>query len=338
MMERIRLGRTGAMVSSFGLGGIQFSKITQTEVTRTIRRALELGVNFLETAHGYFDSEGKIGAAMEGRWAGMVLATKTGPGEPKTVMEHLHESLRRLRTEYIHLYQMHGVDREEGHASARRCMEDALLDAKADGKIGAVGVTTHSLDLAMKMVEDDVFDSIQLPISFINQEVVERGLIEAAAQRDVGLIAMKPLGGGRLGDPRLCLGYIYELKNVVPVVGVETPEQVEQLVHITEHPQTLTEADRRRMQEIEAEVGKYFCRACNYCQPCPEEIPIYRVLYFPVYIKQMGVERVLSSGTVQVVQDSERCVECGECEERCPFGLSIVAGLKRSRKMLAELR
>ena len=125
---------------------------------------------------------------------------------------------------------------------------------------------------------------------------------------------------------------------MVPVVGVETPEQVEQLVHITEHPQTLTEADRRRMQEIEAEVGKYFCRACNYCQPCPEEIPIYRVLYFPVYIKQMGVERVLSSGTVQVVQDSERCVECGECEERCPFGLSIVAGLKRSRKMLAELR
>ena len=336
-MEKVRLGRTGAMVSPFGLGGVQFSKITQEEVTRTIRRALELEVNFLETAHGYFDSEEKIGTAMEGRWEGMVLATKTGPSEPKTVMDHLHESLRRLRTDTIHLYQMHGVDREEGYASARRCLEEALLHAKAEGKIGAVGVTTHSLDLAVKMLEDDVFDSIQLPISFINHEVLERGFIEAAAQRDVGLIAMKPMGGGRLGDPRLCLGYIYALENVVPVVGVERPEQVEQLVHITEHPPRLTEADRRRMKEIQEEVGKYFCRACNYCQPCPEEIPIYRVLYFPVYIKQMGVERILSSGTVQVVQESERCVECGQCEERCPFGLSIIEGLKRSREMLAEL-
>ena len=96
-MERIRLGRTGALVSPFGLGGIQLSKITQEEATRTIRRAVELGVNFLETAHGYFDSEEKIGTAMEGRWEGIVLATKTGPGESKTVMEHLHESLRRLR-------------------------------------------------------------------------------------------------------------------------------------------------------------------------------------------------------------------------------------------------
>ena len=338
-MRQVVLGRSGIRVSALGLGGIQFSKITRGEVAKVIAAALEVGVNFMETAHSYFDSEEKIGAALRGRRAGVVLASKSTARDGKTFTLHLHEGLRRLRTDAIDIYQLHGLDSEEAlqRAMRRRGAIPAARKALRQGKIRSLGASSHSLALCLKLLELDVFDSLQYPISLINTEVPRSGLLGEARRRNVGLIAMKPLGGGRITDARLALGYVYRYRGVVPVVGVETPEQVRQLARLADRPPRLTPADFARIGKIRRTIGTTFCRACRYCEPCPRGISIYRVLYLPIYVKQMGAGRVLAGGVPDWLAKAEACTECGACQGRCPFGLRIVEGLKASLALARRL-
>jgi len=338
-MQTVVLGKSGISVSVVGLGGIQFSKITKAQVAKVIHTALDLGINFLETAYGYSGSEEKIGATLRGKRKGLVLASKTGDRDGKTFTRHLHESLKRLRTDVIDIYQLHGVDSAESLSQAlgRRGAVNAAQKAIRQGKIRSLGITSHSLDLSLKAVNLDVFDSLQYPISLINTEVPRSGLLGKARKRNVGLIAMKPLGGGRIDNPRLALGYIYRYRRVVPVVGVETPGQVRQIAQIAENPPRLTSRDFAAIRKIRQTLGTTFCRACRYCEPCPREISIFRVLYLPVYIKQMGAKQILKGGVPDWLSKAADCIECRLCESRCPFHLHIVDGLKDSLALAHSL-
>jgi len=338
-MRTVVLGKSGIRVSALGLGGIQFSKITKAETATVIHTAIDLGINFLETAHGYFDSEEKIGAALRGRRRGLVLASKSGARDGSTFTRHLDESLKRLRTDTIDIYQLHGVDSEESldQAMARRGAVGAAQRAVRQGKIRSLGITSHSLELSLKALELDIFDSLQYPISLINTEVPRSGILGKAHRRHVGLIAMKPLGGGRISQARLALGYIYRYRGVVPVVGVETPRQVKELARIAERPSRLSSEDFTEIRRIRRTIGKTFCRACRYCEPCPQEISVFRVLYFPVYVKQIGAERVFADGVPDYVVKARGCTECRLCEGRCPFHLHIVEGLKESLALARRL-
>jgi len=331
-MRTITLGRTGFAVSAVGLGGVQFAKITKQEAARVIRTALELGVNFFETGHGYFDSEEKIGFALRGKTDGVFLATKSGISDAKTFAAHIDESLRRLRADVIDIYQFHGVDDLESlqKAFGRRGAVGAAHKAIRDGKIRSLGITSHSLDVCLHVLKEDLFDTVQYPISLINTEVPRSGMLGLARSKNVGLIAMKPLGGGRITNPRLALGYIYRHPRVVPVVGVETCEQVRELARIAQRPPRLGPREYEGIRTIRKTLGKTFCRACRYCEPCPQGISIYQCLYFPIYIKQFGKEHVLRDGVPAYLQKARNCIECRQCEERCPFHLHIVDGLKEN--------
>ena len=338
-MRTMQLGRTGLTVSAVGLGGIQFSKITKRDTARVIAVAHDSGITFLETAHGYFDSEEKIGAAVGKKRHQMILATKAGDRDAKTLMERIETSLKRLRTDYIDLFQLHGVDSREDldKALRPRGAVAALRKAQRQGKIRSTGVSSHSLERCLEMVELDCFDSIQYPISLINTEVPRSGLLGKARKNNVGLIAMKPLGGGRITNARLALSYIYRLPRVVPVVGVETPEQVRQLARIANRPSNLTEAHWNRIRHIRNTLGRTFCRACRYCEPCPKDISIFRVLYFPIFVKQMGVKSQLAKGVPDWLLNAENCIECRACEKRCPFHLHIIEGLKQNLALARKL-
>lgn len=331
-MREIVLGKSGIAVSAVGLGGIQFSKISRQAVARIIGAAIDEGITFLETAHGYFDSEKKMGPALRGRRQAVILASKSSARDGKTFAHHLDESLRRLRTDVIDVYQLHGVDTDEALAQAMgvRGAVAAARKAIKQGKIRSLGISSHSLDVSLKALELDVFDSLQYPISLINTEIPRSGMIGRARRRNVGLIAMKPLGGGRIGSARLALGYIYRYRGVVPVVGVETPAQVRQLARLARRPPRLSPADMQAIRKIRRTIGTTFCRACRYCEPCPQGISIFRVLYLPIYLKQIGAGRVLARGIPAWLAKAAECTECGLCETRCPFHLSITTGLKRS--------
>ena len=338
-MQKIRLGRTGLEVSKLGLGGIQLAKISTDHAIQVVRMGLDLGVTFLETARGYWDSEEKMGKAIKGRRDKIVIASKAGAKTAEEIQQRIEESLKALGTDYIDLYQYHGCDTKEAYENITKAggVLEGMLKAKRQGKIKAIGFSSHQLDLSLEIIDDDVFDSAQLPISFMNVENHQKGLFEKAKQKDIGLIAMKPFGGGRLSNARLCMGYQLSLDNVAATVGVETCQQVRELVELTEHPPVLTESDRDEMERIRKELGTRFCRACNYCQPCPQDIKIYQILWLPVYMKQFAVDEVLTPQRIDMVRHAANCTECGECEQRCPFDLEIVEGLKHCGDLMEDL-
>lgn len=338
-MRTITLGKSGIAVSAVGLGGIQFSKITKREAARVIGTALDCGINFFETAHGYFDSEEKIGFALRGKRDGLILASKSGPRDGKTFTAHIDESLKRLHTDMIDIYQLHGVDSrgDLDRALAPRGAVGAAHKAIRRGKIRSLGVSSHSLQICLHVLKLGIFDSIQYPISLINTEVPRSGLLGRSGRKNVGLIAMKPLGGGRISNPRLALGYIFRHPRVVPVVGVETPEQVRQLARIAAKPPRLGPRDYERLAGIRKTLGKNFCRACRYCEPCPQGISISSCLYFPIYIKQTGVRRNLAKGVPDYLEQAAKCTACRRCEDRSPFHLHIVDALKENLALARRL-
>ena len=338
-MEKIQLGKTELEVTKFGLGGIQLAKMSDDDAIRVVRTGVDLGINFLETARGYFDSEEKIGKAIKGRRQNLVIASKAGAEDAKEISEKIEESLKTIGTDYLDLYQYHGCDKEEAYKKiiAPGGVLEGLNKAKELGKIRAIGFSSHNLDLSLQIIEDGFFESVQLPISFMNVENHQKGLFAKAKAGNLGLIAMKPFGGGRLGDARLCIGYILGLDGVASAVGVDSIDHVRQLVDLGGSSLELDENDRQQMEKIRLELGTRFCRACNYCQPCPENIKISQVLWVPVYVAQCGVERGLSKNTIEVVRNSGDCTQCRECEKRCPFNLEIVEGLIQSRSMVERL-
>ena len=333
------LGRTGLEVSKLGIGGVPLVKISTKEAIEVVMTGLDLGVTFLETARAYADSEERMGKAVKGRRDTIIIASKAGAENADEILQRIEESLKALDTDYIDLYQYHGCDTKEAynHITKPGGALEGMVKAKAQGKIRSIGFSSHQLDLALEIIEDNIFDSAQLPISFMNVENHEKGLFDKAKQKNIGLIAMKPFGGGRLGDARLCMGYQMNLDNVAATVGVETSEQVRELVELTQNPPALTEADRTEMEEIRKELGTSFCRACSYCQPCPQDIKIYQVLWLPIYLKQFTIDKVLTEERIEMVRYTTNCTECRECEKRCPFDLEIVEGLRNCRALMERL-
>ena len=115
-MKTVRLGKTGLEVSRIGMGGIPLTRPSIDEAVEVIQRALDLGVNFIDTSPGYKDSEERIGKAIAGRRDQVILATKTG-WDKSTALKRLERSLKRLNTDYIDLWQFHGVNTFEFYES-----------------------------------------------------------------------------------------------------------------------------------------------------------------------------------------------------------------------------
>ena len=109
-MEKIRLGKTEMMVTRLGFGGIPIQRLSEDDAVAVVRRCLDLGINYFDTANGYSTSEERIGKAVKGRRHEVFIATKTFPGTPEIIEQNLDLSLKRLDTDYIDLYQFHGVN------------------------------------------------------------------------------------------------------------------------------------------------------------------------------------------------------------------------------------
>jgi predicted aldo/keto reductase-like oxidoreductase len=329
-MEKVRLGKTGMMVSHVGFGGIPIQRDSEEESIAVVRRCIELGVNFIDTANAYTTSEGRIGKAISGRREGLILATKTHERSSEGIENHLQQSLKQLGVESIDLYQFHNVS--DSNAL------NALLDpngpfataekAKRDGKIKHIGITSHSMDIAKEAVKTDRFETIMFPFNFITSEPVDE-LLPLAREHDVGFIAMKPLGGGTLSNATIAFKYLLQFPDVVPIPGIEKPHEIDEIVQILDGPWQMTEEEQGEMHRLREELGTRFCRRCDYCQPCEEEIPISMVMVSDSFAKRFPPERFFSGRIADNLAKAANCTECGDCEERCPYDLPI-------REILAE--
>lgn len=226
-MQYRRLGKTDLMVSCIGFGGIPIMRVPRTQAVGAINRAIDLGVNFIETARGYRDSEEKIGEVMKthpGR-AGrdeVILASKAHAGVGDAIRKDLEKSLRTLHTEEIDLYQIWDVETQErsrgySHWDDVRASSgalDTLKKARDEGLIRHIGISTHAPSSMMKeVIKCGEFETIQVVYNCINDHTFHRGearpdgaivreeIIPLAAEHDVGVIIMKPLAGGILSGP-----------------------------------------------------------------------------------------------------------------------------------------
>jgi len=332
-MKTTRLGKTGLQVSRVGFGGIPIQRLTEDEAVKVVQRCLDLGVTFLDTANGYTSSEERIGKALADsavRREQVVIATKTGARDQAGAQAHLELSLKRLQTDYIDLWQFHGVSTFEAYEQVLGpggAMEAAQAAFQA-GKVRHIGVTSHSMDVALKAVPSGHFETIQFPFNFVTAEPAEE-LVPLAREHDLGFIAMKPFAGGMLDDATLAIKYLLQFDNVVPDPGIETSVEIEEIVEIVAGPWELTAQDQQAMEHIRAEVGTRFCRRCEYCQPCPEGVRISLIMNLRSFWKRFPVERFSTGWIADGIESGKNCIECGECEEKCPYLLPI-------REMIVE--
>jgi predicted aldo/keto reductase-like oxidoreductase len=335
-MKEIRLGRTGLTVSALGFGGIPIQRLSELEAVDVVRHCLDLGITFLDTANGYTTSEERIGQAIAGRREGLVLATKTGSRDGKGVQEHLDLSLERLGVETIDLYQLHCVSNEEDYERvlAPGGPLDVVREAQASGQVAHIGLTSHSMEIALKVVRSGHFETIMFPFNFIAHEAAQE-LIPLALEHDVGFIAMKPLAGGALDNATLAFKYLRQFPQILPIPGIERVEEIREIVALMEGPAEMTAGEREEIERLRKELGNRFCRRCGYCQPCPEGISVQLIMILDSLIKRMPPDNVFADLS-QVVDGAESCVECGECEEKCPYELPIREMIKEHVALFRE--
>lgn len=329
-METVTLGLTGLQVSRVGFGAIPIQRLSDDDAIAVIRRCLELGVTYLDTANQYSTSEGRIGRALQG-WSGpVVLSTKTQSRTAEGVAEHLAQSLRMMQVDSIDLYQLHNVST---FADYERVMTpggayDTVMNAVKDGRVKHVGITSHQIDVAKEAVKSGRFETVMYPLNFIVHEPGEE-LLTLAEQRGVGFIAMKPFAGGMIDNAPLAMKYLLQYSSVIPIPGVERIAEIEEIVRIAESPHELTPEERSEIERLRRETGDRFCRRCDYCQPCTVGIPISVVLQFPTMVRRMPRENVVTGWIADALEKATACTSCGACEERCPYQLPI-------REMLSE--
>jgi uncharacterized protein len=327
-MKKRTLGKTGLQVSELGFGGIPISRMSLEEAADLIRLAHGLGLNFFDTANMYLDSEQKMGQALAPVRDGVVIATKTAARDVPTAKEHLAQSLRDLQTDWIDLYQAHNVSTEEDleKVLAPDGVYEFMAEARDKGQIRHIGLSSHHPDIALKAVETGLFETLQYPFNFLETGALDE-LFPAAEKLGLGLIGMKPLGGGLLEKAGLCFGFLQKYPHLIPIPGIQTREELEEIVDLYENPRPLSRADLETMESIKADLGDNFCRRCGYCMPCPQGIEIPFVLLLKSQVKRFSPTQVTTMNRARMAL-AEECEECGQCLEKCPYQLPIPDLLK----------
>ncbi|MDY3225579.1 MAG: aldo/keto reductase [Candidatus Faecousia sp.] len=328
-MEYRTLGKTGMKISRMGFGGIPIQRIDAEGTKELIHQLKDAGVNFIDTARGYTVSEEYLGYALEGIRDSFVLATKSMARTKEAMAADIDTSLRNLRTDHIDLYQIHNATPEQfAQVIAPGGALEALLEAKAAGKIHHIGVTAHSLDTFRLALEQDWVETFMFPYNIV--EIQAEELIAEAAEKNIGFICMKPLAGGAIEDATLALRYICANPNVTVVIpGMAAPEELQQNLAAVSDTSELSQEEKVSFQKIRSALGTQFCRRCNYCQPCSAGISISSAFLFDGYLQRYGLADWAKSRYMAMEKKASDCIGCGACEQRCPYQLPIRKMLKK---------
>ena len=328
-MEYRELGKTGLKISTLGFGGIPIQRIDVAGTKVLMHQMMASGVNYIDTARGYTVSESYLGEALEGIRDNFVLATKSMSRTADAMAADIEISLKNLRTDYIDLYQVHNptVQQLEQVCAEGGALE-ALLAAKAAGKVGHLGVTAHAADTVEKALELDWVETIMFPYNIV--ETQGEDLIEKCREKNVGFIVMKPLAGGAIEDATLAMRFVCANKNISVVIpGMADIAELEQNLAAAEDTTPLSDAELAKIEQLRKELGTQFCRRCNYCAPCTVGIPIPGTFVLEGYLTRYGLGDWAKSRYAGQAKKASDCIGCGVCETRCLYNLPIRDMLKR---------
>lgn len=332
-MHYQHLGNTDLEISELGFGGIPILRLESPEAERIIRHAFDKGVTFFDTANAYRDSEEKMGRAFVGMRQKVIIATKTLRRDGKGAEEHLEQSLRMLRTDYIDIYQFHQVAQESAWETitATGGALEVLRKAKQAGKIRFLGVTSHSRPMAIKLIQTGLFSTVQFPFNFIEEAAKEDLHIEAR-KLGLGILAMKPFAGGVIDNAAVAFKYLRQFPDVLPLPGFDSIAAVDEVVSFYDHPNVISSEDESKMGIYRQELGQQFCRRCEYCQPCPQGVMITPAMGYQVAARRMS-PKVSVEFSRAAMESVPKCIECGICIQRCPYNLPIPTMLKKHYEM-----
>lgn len=330
-MEYRDLGQTGLKVSAMGFGGIPIQKVDQEAANEIVRVAIENGINFFDTARGYTNSEVKLGHALKGQRDKVVLATKSMARTKDKMAKDIEISLKNLQTDYIDLYQLHNVKTDEDVEKVfwPNGALEALIEAKEAGKVRFIGITGHKAETLVEVIDKYDFATIQFPANFL-EDMGEKELFPKARAKGMGIIVMKPLAGGAFNRKDLALRFLLgeDLTTIIPGMG-SVKEVLENSV-LAKDFKKLTAEEIKILEKEAEELGSEFCRRCEYCKPCPQNLDIPGFFIIHGYFKRYGLGDWAVERYKATSPSADHCIECGICETRCPYDLPI-------RKMLKEV-
>ena len=369
-MQTRTLGRTGLEVSILGLGGFHLVELGFEQAQAIINRYLDAGGNYIETAaqYGEGESERKVGLVMAERRDECILATKCHLRERDEAAALFASSLDRLQTDHVDVLFMHHVQTPD-ELERILAPDGALWAAEAArdaGQTRYIGISTHGHpQLMIRALEAYPFDVIMTNFNYydrFNFPLIEERLLPMALERGVGVMGMKAVADGLLWrSVEVAFRYAWSLPIHSTVAGMNTMEILEQDLALAETFTPLSDEERETLYAEAPELGTYVCRLCNRCLPCPEGIDIPRIFTLEGwYDRQMwdGVVRdpgdylmrqmlrfwFMNEGRARAAYadlevKANACTDCGECEPRCPYGLSIVSKLQHAHyKLTVEPR
>ena len=328
MIKHITLGSTGITVPQNAFGALPIQRISHEAAAKLLQEAHKGGMTFFDTARGYSDSEEKLGLAFGGNWKGIYLATKSASRTAEKVLADLDTSLKLLKRDYIDIYQFHNVDRcyRPGDGTG---MYECLLEAKEQGKIRHIGITTHKIGVAEEIIESGLYETLQFPFSYLSSER-ELALAEKCKKANMGLIAMKALAGGLINRAEAAFAFITQYDNVLPIWGIQRPEELRQWSAFFDAPAAMNEELEAFIRTERQSILGEFCRGCGYCMPCPVEITINQCARMSLMLRRAPSQDWLTEHWQKEIQKIENCLNCGQCKSRCPYELDIPSLLKKN--------
>lgn len=358
-MQYREFGKTGAAISALGFGCMRFptladGAIDEAKAIRMLRRAIDGGVNYIDTAYMYhnYQSEALVGKALRDGYREKVYLTTKSPVFEMTKSEDferiLAEQLQKLQTDHVDFYLLHSLDREAWEEKVLPWhLLDKMVKAKQDGKIRHIGFSFHDDYDAFRTIVDGFdqweFCQVQMNYADVDHQATMAG-IEYAHAKGLGVIIMEPLLGGKLANPtervascfkadktpvEWALDFLWDRKEISFLLsGMSTMEQVEQNLEYASRARVgmLKEEERacyEKAREIFWNSAKVGCTKCRYCMPCPFGLQIPET--FEVYNQTALPHR---TKTAQAAYDAlpmkaDQCRKCGHCESVCPQHLPI---------------
>ena len=327
-MKKARLGRTNLEVNKDAFGALPLQRASMEDAVKILNKALDGGINFIDTARGYTDSEEKIGTAISARRGEFILASKTHAQSGEEMTKELNISLKTLKTSYIDIYQFHNpafIPRPgDGNG-----LYEAALQAKAQGKIRFISISNHKLPLAKEAVESGLYDTLQFPFSYLSTDE-EVAFTKLCAEKDVGFIAMKALSGGLINDIFTACAWMARHANVVPIWGIQRESELDELLIAMKQTGGLSKEQEARIEKDRLELCGEFCRGCAYCLPCPAEIPINLAARLSFFMKRSPTGKFVTPEWEKTMSRIDNCQHCGHCSSHCPYGLNPPALLEKN--------
>ncbi len=334
-MSTVTLGRTGITVDKNGFGALPIQRIPTEDAVYLLRKAFDHGITFFDTARGYTDSEEKLGLAFSGIPQKLYIATKTPARTAQGFWKDLETSLKLLKTDYIDLYQFHNPPfcPKPGDGTG---LYEAALEAKAQGRIRHIGITTHRQFVAKEAIESGLYETLQFPFCYLCSEQ-DLELVEACRKADMGFIAMKSLSGGLITNAAAAYAFADQFNNVLPIWGVQREAELDEFLSYMLKPPAMTEEIRTLIDNDRKQLYGSFCRGCGYCLPCPAGIEINTCARMSLLLRRSPSAKHLSESGQKMMMKIKDCIHCSQCMSKCPYGLNTPELLSRNLKDYEEV-